>query len=117
MFSVRNAALWMLVAAAGTAEAVTPGDQAGAEQLAVAGVSSLELCQEKNPTWGLTLEGMLSDPSFNDERKAEFRKVSSDPHYKGDIAAMRAFYLDPGIVDTLPRMCAGIRKMDKSAQQ
>lgn len=110
MFSGKSATLWVLLSAASTVGAATPTQPISEEKVAVSAVAALQICQERNPERGLTLERLVSDPTFSEERRSEYRRVSADPSYKKDVLEMKSFLLQPPLADVLRDICEILRK-------
>lgn len=110
VFSVQSATLWLLLSVAGTVEGATAAKPISEEKVAVSAIAALEICHGRNPERGLTLERLVSDPSFSEERKSEYRRVNADPSYKEDILTMKAFLLEPELAGVLSDVCENLRK-------
>lgn len=110
MFSGKSAALCGLLSAATAVEAATATHPIREEKVAVSFIAALEICDERNPERGLTLEGLVSDPTFSEERKSEFRRVNADPSYKAAVSEMKSFLLQPPLADVLRDICENLRK-------
>lgn len=59
---------------------------------------------------GLTLERLVSDPTFNEERTAAYRRVNADPGYKEAVSEMKSFLLQPPLADVLRDICENLSK-------
>lgn len=110
MFSGKNAALWVLLSATTTVEATTAVQPISEEKVAVAAIAALEICHQRNPERGLTLERLVSNPTFSEERRSEYRRVSADPSSKKDVSEMKSFLLQPPLADVLRDICENLRK-------
>ncbi|MBN2975861.1 hypothetical protein BFW88_18245 [Pseudomonas fluorescens] len=110
MFSRKNAGLWILLSAVTTLEAATAAQPKSEEKVAVTAIAALQICNERNPERGLTLERMVTDPTFSEESRSEYRRVNADPSYKDDVSEMKSFLLQPPLADVLRDICENLRK-------
>ncbi|KQB53598.1 hypothetical protein AQS70_02270 [Pseudomonas endophytica] len=110
MFSGKSVILCGFIAVASTVEATTATQPVSEESIAVSAVAALQICQERNPERGLTLERLVSDTTFSEERRSVFRKVYADPAYKKEISTMKAFLLEPPLTHVLRDICENLRK-------
>ncbi|MFP3517007.1 hypothetical protein SB766_12500 [Pseudomonas sp. SIMBA_077] len=110
MFPGKSMMLYGMLAAASTVEAATANQPGSEESIAVSAVAALQICQERNPERGLTLEGLVRDSTFSEERRSVLRKVYVDPAYKKEISTMKSFLLKPPMAGVLRDICENLRK-------
>ncbi|ALI04416.1 hypothetical protein C1Y08_20755 [Pseudomonas sp. FW306-02-F02-AA] len=89
MFSLRNATLCLSLVSFGFASSTFANQAVDTHQVAVTLVAMGQICNKANPGLNGSIENaMVSDPKMDEATKAEVRKVSSDPAYKGEVGVM-----------------------------
>lgn len=89
MSLIRIANLSLLLSAFGFAGNAHANQAVETHRLALTLVAMEHLCNNANPGLKGSVENaMASDPKLDEPTKAEVRKISSDPAYKGEVEFM-----------------------------
>ncbi|MGX9570666.1 MULTISPECIES: hypothetical protein [Pseudomonas] len=106
MSLVRIASLSLLLSACGFTGSVLANQVVETHRLAVTLVAMEHLCNKANPGLNGSVENaMASDPSIDEPTKAEVRKISSDPAYKGEVEFMMQSLNNSGLATMAQDLC------------
>lgn len=106
MSLVRIASLSLLLGASGLTGSVLANQAVETHQVAVTLVAMEHLCNNANPGLKGSVENaMASDPKVDEPTKAEVRKISSDPAYKGEVEFMMQSLKRSGMAAMAQDLC------------
>ncbi|MFA5981080.1 MAG: hypothetical protein WC818_22835 [Pseudomonas sp.] len=106
MFSVRNATLCLTLVSTGFASSCFANQPVDVHQVAVTLIAVEQICNKANPGLNGSFENaMASDPDTDEATRAEARKVSSDPAYKGEVEFMVQSLKSSGLVALTQDLC------------